>query len=243
MIPSLDDLWNSTTAADVRFDPGMLEGLPEPARRYLAHAIGEGTPLASAVRLSMRGTLRLKAWKTFSAEEVIRGGRGFFWRAAVRPGIRGYDALVDGEAAVRWKLFGLIPVLSASGPDILRSAAGRYLAEAVWLPTLLLPQHGARWEPLDDGRAAVVLEAFGERARLELSMDESGRLRDLRLQRWGKPPGGSQGRYAFGGIVEEERRFDGFTIPVRMRIGWHFGTDRWSEGEFFRVGVEGASFR
>jgi hypothetical protein len=36
--------------------------------------------------------------------------------------------------------------------------------------------------------------------------------------------------------VEKSATFGGYTIPVRMRVGWHFGTERFeSEGEFFRV--------
>ena len=30
------------------------------------------------------------------------------------------------------------------------------------------------------------------------------------------------------------RTFSGLTVPSAGRIGWFFGTDRWSEGEFFR---------
>ena len=42
----------------------------------------------------------------------------------------------------------------------------------------------------------------------------------------------------FGGIIEEEGTFCGYTIPTRLRIGWYFGTERFeSEGEFFRVTI------
>ena len=30
------------------------------------------------------------------------------------------------------------------------------------------------------------------------------------------------------------RTFGGLTVPSAGRIGWFYGTDRWSEGEFFR---------
>lgn len=48
----------------------------------------------------------------------------------------------------------------------------------------------------------------------------------------------------FGGLVEAEDTFDGYAIPTRIRIGWHFGSDRFeSEGEFFRATVDSARFR
>ena len=48
----------------------------------------------------------------------------------------------------------------------------------------------------------------------------------------------------FGGIIEEEGTFCGYTIPTRLRIGWYFGTERFeSEGEFFRVTIDDAIYR
>jgi len=31
--------------------------------------------------------------------------------------------------------------------------------------------------------------------------------------------------------------FNGITIPDAGRLGWHYGTDRWSEGQFFRYRI------
>ena len=76
----------------------------------------------------MHGEIKLKRWLAFSAEEVICWDRGFIWQASVRMGaltIRGSDRFIDGQGAMNWKLFGLVPFITASGPDISRSAAGR----------------------------------------------------------------------------------------------------------------------
>jgi hypothetical protein len=36
-------------------------------------------------------------------------------------------------------------------------------------------------------------------------------------------------------VVEQEGSFGGYTIPTCMRVGWHFGTERFErEEEFFR---------
>ena len=38
--------------------------------------------------------------------------------------------------------------------------------------------------------------------------------------------------------------FDGYTIPSRLCVGWHFGSERFArEGEFFRARIESAGFR
>jgi hypothetical protein len=43
--------------------------------------------------------------------------------------------------------------------------------------------------------------------------------------------------YPCGGDVTGYRRFAGLTIPSEGRLGWFYGTDRWSEGEFFRYEI------
>ena len=41
------------------FEPTMTRGLPEPARRWLGHAIAPGTPLWGSVELTMHGRIKL----------------------------------------------------------------------------------------------------------------------------------------------------------------------------------------
>jgi hypothetical protein len=68
--------------------------------------------------------------------------------------------------------------------------------------------------------------------------------RTFEMPRWGNPEGGEFHSEDFGGIVEEERTFGGFTIPSKLRIGWYFGSDRFeTEGEFFRCTVDEAEHR
>ena len=57
------DLLSSGTQPLEVFDPSMVARLPEPARRWLVHAIAPGTPLWQTVELSMRGEIRLGAWR------------------------------------------------------------------------------------------------------------------------------------------------------------------------------------
>ena len=62
------------------FDPAMLAGLPEPARRWLGHAIAPETPLWRSVELSMRAQIRLGRWRSFTARQVLAPPDGYIWR-------------------------------------------------------------------------------------------------------------------------------------------------------------------
>jgi hypothetical protein len=241
---SLRDLWSSARGPGVPFQPDMLPDLPEGARRYLMHAMNPGTPLASAVRLTMRGEIRLKGWVPFRADQVIHAERGMIWDARLRllgiP-IRGSDRIVDGAASMRWKLFGLIPFLSASGPDITRSAAGRLCAESVWLPSIFC-RPDVVWSEPDSTRLRAAFGG-GPGGSLELTIGDRGELRSVRVTRWGNPEGRSFHDVGFGAIIQEERTWSGITIPARLRVGWYFGSDRFeSEGEFIRISIERARY-
>lgn len=109
------------------------------AQRMLGAAIEPGTPLARAARLRMRGSIRLNRWLPFHANQIIAPGLGFVWKASVAGLNRGYDRYTDNVGEMQWKLIGLVPVSSASGPDASRSAAGREAGERFWLPMSLLP--------------------------------------------------------------------------------------------------------
>ncbi len=114
-----------------RFDPAELDGLPEPVRRHLAQAIAPGTPLATAARLRMRGTIKVGRWLPFRARQVLSPLRGFVWTARAAGLIAGTDRYLEGTGAMEWKLAGLLTVASGEGADVSRSAAGRAGVEGV----------------------------------------------------------------------------------------------------------------
>lgn len=182
----------------------------------------------------------------FSAEEVISWGHGMVWGAVMRMHalpIRGSDSLVNGQGAMRWKLFGVVPIVNAAGPDITRSAAGRVNIESIWLPSALSGDM-VSWTGPDRTHPHARFAAHNQISDIDYAIDERGRLQSVKMSRWGNPDG-SAFRYAnFGGIVEQEGSFGGYTIPIRMRAGWHFGTDKFeSGGEFLRVVIDEAVYR
>ena len=220
--------------------------LPASVRLYLNHAIAPGTVLANVVRLRMHGEIRLKGWTPFTAEQVILPERGMVWSAKTTimglP-VNGADLVVDGTGESRWRLFGLIPIVSAKGPDVTRSVVGRMAAEIVWLPSVL-SRSGVEWRETGPFGVEAKIALFGFETSLALTLTPEGAARTMVFERWGNPNGLPFGLYPFGGVVEEEATFDGNTIPTRLRVGWHFGTDRFEDdGEFFRATIDGAEYR
>ncbi|HKU85273.1 MAG TPA: DUF6544 family protein [Casimicrobiaceae bacterium] len=241
----LEELWDSAPPAAAAFDPANLSTRPAIVQAYLAHAIAAGTPLASAVRLRMHGAIRLKRWRKFRAEQVIVRERGMIWRARVRLcafTIRGEDRFVGGEGAMSWKVLGVLPLLRAAGPDVARSAAGRVAAESIWLPSLLCDDKV--WWHGDNGVAQARFAVDGHAAEIAIALNH-GCVQSVSLARWGNPDGGAFREASFGARVDQEATFGGYTIPARLRVGWHFDDpqrfDR--EGKFFEVSIDKADYR
>lgn len=230
-----------------RFREDMIVDLPEPVRRYFLHAIAPGTPLATAVHLTLSGKIRLapdKDWMPLQAEEVL-STQGFIWKARAGQGVlqmQGADYYTNGKGRSRFALWGLIPVVNASSPDTLRSAIERWAGEYFWLPSALLPQRGVSWRAIDDNTIQASLKANHEPITLTFVIDHQDRLLKSSLLRWGNQT--EDKHYAeipFGGEYQAEQTFGGYTIPSQMEAGWWMGTDRYFE--FFRTIVEQAEFQ
>jgi hypothetical protein len=221
-----------------RFSSGELEGLPEPAQRHLAQAIAPGAPLATSAQLRMRGHIKVGRWLPFRAHQVLNPHRGFVWTARAAGVITGADRYLDGKGGQDWKLAGLVTVAHAEGSDVARSAAGRAGAEAIWLPTVLLPRFGVRWSAGPADQVTAGFRVDDTPMELRLRLDGAGRIASLVFERWGDPDSrGAFAQHRFGGEFTGYRSFQGLTIPGEGRLGWFYGSDRWPAGEFFRYRI------
>jgi uncharacterized protein DUF6544 len=245
----VEGIWQSLEAPSTHqvFTEDMVSDLPAPARRYLLHAIRPGTPLASSIRLEMGGTMRLKPgqeWMPMKARQVLAPPNGFVWRAEVGDGLMrfsGADHYANGSGRMRFWLWGIIPLVQQEGQNVSRAALGRMVCETIWLPSSLLPQRGVQWEASDDESARATMKIGDETVALNLFIEPDGRLREIRILRWGdQTEDGSFGYVPFGGQIQEERDFGGYTIPSKVAVGWRLGTDRYFE--FFRARIETAVF-
>jgi Family of unknown function (DUF6544) len=218
------------------FDPAAIMGLPEPARRWLGHAIAPGTPLWGRAELTMHGQIKLGRWRPFTARQVLTPPGGYLWAARTRLAglpVTGYDRLGSGGGEMHWRLMRLIPVQNGSGPDVTRSAHGRLAGEIVLIPTAF--RH-ASWSRGEHAGTTVGTWRFGDDTEAaELLVKPDGRLAGVRISRWGSPGGAPFRRYPFGVRIEAESRFGGITIPSVFRAAW-------GDSDFLRAEITGAVF-
>lgn len=217
------------------FDPQSLTDLPEIARRYLTHAIAPGTPLTPVVSLEMRGEFRLGSAANprpmaMTARQILAAPSAFVWIPAMAGGgirINGSDGLWRGQGWTRFWMFKAIPLVQTSGgSDVNRSAAARPALESVWAPAALHPDLGAQWHQISPDVARVTVGDDEHRVDIVMTLAPDGSVRDLVAQRWSNANDDAEYRLQpFGGTVLAEATFGGYTIPARIAVGNHYGTN------------------
>ena len=183
---ALEALRAREAASSPAHSEAEIAKLPPPVARYFRRVLREGQPLITSARITWAGQFNLgkpgrDSWRPFTAvQEFVPGAPGFVWNAriAMLPGVPVLvrDSFVDGRGSMRGAVAGLVSVVNAEGtPTLASGALQRYLGEATWLPTALLPRQGVSWTAMDDARAEATVTAGGTKVSLEFRFDGEGR--------------------------------------------------------------------
>jgi hypothetical protein len=219
----------SAAATHVRFD--SFDPLPAPVARYLRHVLTDGQPLIRVARFSQVGELRTDTesgrWVGFKARQIsVPQAPGFVWDARVSLAfllsLRVRDSYAGGEGSGRVTLLGVIPAGADSGGAELNSGAlHRFLAEAVWYPTALLPSPSLVWSPIDSTKSLATLTVAGTTVSLEFWFNPAGEVSGIYSPgRWGR----FHGKYhqvPWEGHFQGYLREDGMLLPSRGEVGWY----------------------
>jgi hypothetical protein len=93
----------------------------------------------------------------------------------------------------------------------------RYLAEAVWFPTALLPSAGVEWEAIDDRAARATLEDEANTASLVFHFDAEGLVERVTGERYRQE---DDAVAPWIGTFDAYEWRDGFRIPTRASVAW-----------------------
>ncbi len=216
--------------AFARFDFDALASLPAPVQRYFAAALTEGQPLVSAVTITQRGSFNLgserESWAPFHARQrVVIQPPGFVWdaRVSAMPGVRVHvhDAYVAGEGVLRPSVLGLFELTELrGGGEVAKGELLRYLAEAAWYPTALLPGQGITWEPIDARSARATLVDRGVQVSLHFVFGADGLIESVFAERRGRTVGKSIVMTPWEGRWYDYQTRAGMRVPLSGEVAW-----------------------
>jgi len=185
------------------YSENELDGLPGPVARYFRVALKDGQPIIAHARVTWAGEFNMgqpgaDRWAPFTAvQDFSPMAPGMLWDARIRvaPGVtvRVRDGFVEGTGSMHGAVLGLITVVDKAGtPDMAAASLQRYLGEAPWLPTALLPSQGVSWTAIDETRARATITGGGTTASVEFRFGPDGLIASVfvpdRLYDDGKSP-------------------------------------------------------
>lgn len=234
--------WRSRTASFVErlhgHDPASssvvsmaeLDGLPAPVVRYFRAVLREGQPVVRGGRLSQEGDFLVQpeknGWGPFTATHYFSAGPpGFVWDARIRmaPGmtVRVRDAFLGGMGSMSASALGLVRLVHIEGtPEIAAGALHRYLAEATWYPTALLPSQGVVWTPIDDSSARATLTAGAATVSLDFRFGKDGLVETVFTPERFRDVNGRSVPTPWQGRFFDYGDRGGMLIPSRGEVGW-----------------------
>jgi hypothetical protein len=210
-----------------RFARDELIGLPAPAARYFGFALTPGQPLVRHARLLQAGLFARSRdrWAPFTAvEDVTVRPPGFVWDARIRMAplltARVRDSYLAGQGAVRGTLGGLVTLVDTRGtPETAAASLQRYLAEAPWFPTALLPSAGIVWTPIDRRTARATLADHGVSVWIDFHFGAQGEIVATSAERY-RDVDGTTVLTPWEGEFSDYERLDGMMVPRRGRVAW-----------------------
>lgn len=230
--------------------PEGLDRLPPPVARYLRAVLPERPAAIVYARLEQRGEFLLHpepdGWRPFVATEHFTVPAGFVWDARIRmvPGVAVLvrDGFVAGQGSMAASVMGVREVVAVEAtPAIGAAALQRYLAEAVWMPTALLPGGGVVWTPLGPATARATLTAGATTVSVDFHFGEDGLVEGIYTAARERDTGdGRTEPTPWQGHFSRYELLGGFRIPTRGDVEWRLpdGAQPYWRGEVTAAAFE-----
>jgi len=214
-------------APPARYSREQLEGLPAPVARYFEFALTPGQSLVRRAHFRQAGdfSTRPGVWSPFTSEQHFSvHPPGFVWDATIRMAplvpVRVRDSYLAGEGVMYGRAAAVVTVANQRGtPEMASGALMRYLAEAVWLPTALLPCEGVSWGAIDDSTARATLADGSTTVSADLHFGASGEVVRISAIRY-RDVNGRPILTPWEVHLRDYARVHGMMIPRAGEVAW-----------------------
>lgn len=212
------------------YSTAELRGLPAPVQRYFRAVLTEGQPIITAAMVEHTGTFNMsetgEQWRPFTSTQRVTTRRpGFVWmaRIALLPGmpVLVHDAYIAGEGVLHATLAGLASLVTLRGTgELAQGELMRFVAEAAWYPTALLPSQGVQWRAVDDSTATATLSDGDLSLTLRFCFAADGLIASVRAEARGRTVGNDSIPTAWEGRWSDYAERDGMQIPLAGEVAW-----------------------
>jgi hypothetical protein len=107
----------------------------------------------------------------------------------------------------------------ASGEDVARGEAMRYLAELVWVPQAFVSNRALEWREVDESSVEVATRVGPERVAVTLRFDDAGDIVAMSAER-PRRVGKMVVDTPWSGVFANYRELDGVRLPTTGEVSW-----------------------
>jgi hypothetical protein len=165
-------------------------------------------------------------WRPFSSTQLVITRRpGFAWDGRVQmvPGLNAFvhDAYVAGEGMLHAEFLGLVPLADVRGtPEMAQGELLRYLAEAMWYPTALLPSQGIAWTAIEATSARATLTDGSTTVSLDVRFGADGLIESSYAAARPRTVGGAVVSAPWSGRGWAYDLREDMRIPIDAEVAW-----------------------
>ena len=201
-------------------------------QRYFAKVLTPNQPLVHHVYLEQTGTFNRSfqqpQWDTFLLHasalpphaQASSGTRPSAWGRAST--CVWSTPMWPEQAPLQPSVLGLVDLAGQQGgADIARGELMRYLAEAVWYPTALLPGQGVQWTAVDAQSALATLTDGALTVALTFHFDAQGWVQRITSDARSAMVDGTLVPMPWEAVVSDYQLRDGMWVPCRPRWPGH----------------------
>jgi len=213
----------------VNFDTFAL--LPDPVSRYFKYVLTNRQPMIALMSMQQTGLLRTNTltdkWVAFTADQlVVPSAPGFIWNAKMATPFKTHvgvsDSYITGVGSARVNFLSAIVLAKETGAQELNSGALlRYLAEAVWYPTALLPEFGVVWTAINSNAALATLSDRETSVSLEFRFNTLGEVTSIYSPDRFRSLDGDYIQIPWEGCFKNYTIQSGMKVPSYGEVGWH----------------------
>lgn len=224
------ELFSKASSKDVHVDFKELNTIPKVVQDYFNLVLDKNSSIINRAYIAQEGGFKIEQEKdSFLNTQAISffssSPIAFTWHAKISIGtgiyVNVFDSYIDSKAAMKVKFLSVYTMVNEHGKKELdKGALQRYLAEAVWFPTSLLPSQGVVWETVDEKRAKATLKDGNITVSLEFTFNDKGEITTIYSKDRFKEIDGKYIPTPWICRLSDYKYKEGYKIPMKGEVAW-----------------------
>ncbi len=212
-----------------KYAGNRLNGVPEPVQKYFRHVLKDGQEHIRTASLKQTGEFRAKEsdrWVPLEAEHYCTTERpSFVWHARLKATpytwIESRDVYHKGRGFMDGKLLSAFPLVFDSGKEMELSSLAKFLTEAPWYPTALLPGKNLEWKALDSHSAKAIINDSGYSVSAVFTFGDNGEILKVTTDDRYRSINGKKERLTWTAHYKNYQEHNGMKIPTEVEAEWN----------------------